>query len=96
MGYIKAKNVLPEEIIKLIQEYVDGECIYIPRKQGEEMSWGEKKGTRHSLKSRNAEIFQKYISGMSINELAEQFFLSEKSISRIIREEKKCVAQYAS
>lgn len=96
MGYIKAKNVLPEEIIKLIQDYVDGECIYIPRKEGQEMSWGEKKGTRDSLKGRNEEILEKHITGISINELAEQYFLSEKSISRIIREEKKCVGKYAS
>lgn len=32
MGYIKAEEVLPEEIIRLVQHYVDGENIYIPRK----------------------------------------------------------------
>ena len=32
MGYIKAETVLPVEIIELIQEYVDGKNIYIPRK----------------------------------------------------------------
>ena len=50
MGYVKAENVLPEEVLKLIQKYVDGEYLYIPRKKGNEMSWGEKNGTRKNLK----------------------------------------------
>lgn len=32
MSYKKAIHILPEELLELIQEYVDGECIYIPRK----------------------------------------------------------------
>ncbi len=28
MGYIRAEEILPIEIIKLIQQYVDGENIY--------------------------------------------------------------------
>ncbi|MGH4123394.1 MAG: CD3324 family protein [Clostridium sp.] len=88
MGYIKAQNVLPEEIIKLIQEYVDGECLYIPRKNGNEKSWGEKNGTRNSLRKRNNEIFCKYTQGVTIIELASRYYLSEKSIGRIIGKEK--------
>ena len=33
MGYIRAEEILPAEIIELIQKYVDGANIYIPRKQ---------------------------------------------------------------
>lgn len=91
MGYIKAQNVLPEEVIKLIQEYIDGECLYIPRKIGNEKSWGEKTGTRSSLKKRNWEIFFKYIEGVTVMELARQYYLTEKSIRRIIcRENALC------
>ncbi len=32
MKYIKATDVLPVEILEIIQEYIDGEYIYIPRK----------------------------------------------------------------
>lgn len=32
MGYKRAEEILPMEIIELIQQYVDGENIYIPRK----------------------------------------------------------------
>lgn len=33
MSYKKANNLLPAELIALIQNYVDGETIYIPRRQ---------------------------------------------------------------
>jgi len=88
MAYIKAQNVLPEEIINLIQKYVDGECLYIPRKIGNERSWGEKNGTRKSLKLRDAEIFIKYTTGATISELTTMYYLSDKSIRRIINKEK--------
>ncbi len=29
MSYIKAENVLPQELIETIQQYVDGKLIYI-------------------------------------------------------------------
>ncbi len=88
MAYLKAQNVLPEEIINLIQEYVDGECLYIPRKSGEEKSWGEKNGTRKALKHRDTEIFNNYVNGVTIIELTKMYYLSDKSIRRIINKEK--------
>lgn len=88
MKYMKAQNVLPEELVKMIQEYISGDYLYIPRKDGEHKAWGEKSGTKNLLKSRNQEIYQKYLSGLKAEELAEEFFLSEQSIRRIIRQEK--------
>lgn len=88
MGYVKAQSVLPEEIIELIQQYIDGEYVYIPRKNGNEKSWGEKNGTRSSLNERNAEILKKYVEGTPVIELSQQYYLSEKSIRRIIRQER--------
>lgn len=88
MNYIKAQNVLPEEIIELIQKYVDGEFIYIPRKDGRQKAWGEKSGTRESLRTRNNQIYEKYKDGASVEELSKTCFLSEQSIRRIIKQEK--------
>lgn len=90
MGYINAQNILPKAILKLIHEYVDGEYLYIPRITGTEKSWGEKNGTRTSLTERDKDIYNKYTSGQTYPELALQYYLSEKSIQRIVYKEKRC------
>lgn len=89
MKYVKAQDVLPEEIIEILQKYVDGKYLYIPRKDKNQKAWGENSGIRESLNARNTEIFKKYKDGISINTLAKEYFLSEKSIRRIISDKKK-------
>lgn len=42
MKYEKAQNILPEEILELIQEYTDGSYLYIPRKSENKKSLGRK------------------------------------------------------
>ena len=84
MGYIRADRVLPDEIIKLIQQYVDGENIYIPRKEGNRTQWGCNTNTRQELKRRNESIVEDFRNGVRISELSEKYFLSEKSIQRIV------------
>ncbi len=88
MKHVKAQDVLPEEIVKIIQKYVDGEYLYIPRKNENHKAWGEKSGIKSSLKLRNREIYKKYINGATIDELTQKYYLSEKSIRRIIGQEK--------
>jgi hypothetical protein len=88
MKYLKAENVLPEEVIELIQRYIDGEFVYIPRKIGKKRAWGEKSGARKDLKERNSRIYKKYMDGATIEELSRDCFLSEQSIRRIISQEK--------
>lgn len=88
MSYVKAQDVLPEEIIKLVQEYVDGEYLYVPRKNENKKSWGEKNGSKSTFKKRNVEIYNKYIKGVTIIELTRTYYLSERSIKRIISNQK--------
>ena len=89
MRYVKAQDVLPKDLLKLIQEYVDGEYLYVPRKNGNQKSWGEKSGIKHTLHLRNQDIYQRYINGITIPILAQEYYLSEKSIRRIINEQKR-------
>ncbi len=89
MGYKKAEEVLPQELIELIQKYVDGENIYIPRKKNRREKWGNKTKIREELRKRNDLIFKDFQQGYRIEELALKYFLSEKSIQRIIHEMKK-------
>lgn len=88
MKYEKAQNILPYGIIELIQNYMDGGYIYIPRKNENKKSWGENTETKRYLKARDKEIFNKYSSGVSVNTLSEQYFLTESSIRRIIRNQR--------
>lgn len=88
MSYIKAEEVLPIEIIELIQQYVDGTNIYIPKKQDSRQEWGTKTSYKYELQKRNQSIYKDYLSGITIYELAKNYYLSEKSIQRIIRKEK--------
>ncbi len=89
MKYEKAQNILPKDVIKLIQKYIDGSYLYIPRKHDNRKAWGENSGVKDSLKERNKEIFDRYNQGMSVKELANQYYLTEHSIRRIIRQEKE-------
>lgn len=93
MKYLKAHDVLPEEIIKILQEYVDGEYLYIPRKNENHKAWGEKSGIKNHLKVRNNEIYKKHINGVTIDELTQEYYLSEKSIRRIIGQQKLIFSQ---
>ncbi|QBD86262.1 hypothetical protein EW636_00665 [Clostridium tetani] len=88
MKYAKAQDVLPEEIVKIIQEYVDGKYLYVPRKHGNHKAWGEDSGIKNNLKARNNEIYKKYINGTSVDVLTQEYYLSEKSIRRIISDQK--------
>lgn len=85
MKYKKAQNVLPKDILEIVQEYIDGEYLYIPRKSDNKKSWGETSGTKLEMKKRNIEILNKYKEGISIKELSKRYYLSESSIRRIIR-----------
>ena len=142
MNYISAKDVLPMEIIKQIQCYVDGQIIYIPKSEPRAClknhsrhlhaplcvifapnsvniaryvsfirhksptncdahltesifeTRSRKKGrkvdtlAKRELSIRNTNIYMEYISGLSIKQLSQKYFLVEKSIQRIVRQEK--------
>lgn len=86
MSYVNADEVLPESLVNEIQKYVDGQVIYIPRKNENSLSWGEKNGTRDKMAKRNQTIVSRFYSGETVSRLSEEYFLSEKRIQGIIRE----------
>lgn len=88
MGFKKANKLLPAELVELIQQYVDGESIYIPKKEGNKKPWGSDTTTRRELDLRNATIYADYLSGIASSTLAGKYYLSIKSIQRIIFQEK--------
>ena len=86
MSYVNADEVLPEDLIREIQKYVDGKVLYIPRRSEKAIGWGEKNDAKNRLAKRNKEIVSRFNSGETIAELGKMFFLSEKRIQGIIRE----------
>jgi len=89
MRYRKADQILPRELLEKVQEYVDGTMLYIPKTEEHRKNWGEGTTTRNELRIRNARIYSDYLAGESMKDLSSKYFLSLKSIQRIIGQEKK-------
>lgn len=89
MGYKNAICVLPSDLLIAIQQHIDGEYIYIPRKADNKKQWGELKNSRHQLDKRNRAIFEEYLCGTAVEELAERYYLSTKTIYKILSAMKK-------
>lgn len=89
MNYVKAKNILPSGLLEEIQEYAAGIYLYIPQKNEDKKKWGESKDSRNWYENRNRRIYEHYKDGFSVREISRNFFLSEKSIYRIILQVKK-------
>ena len=84
MCYKNGKDVLPSELLKELQKYIQGEIIYIPKEGNVRKAWGELNGTRKLLHQRNMEIYNLYKAGATIITLTESYNLSEDSIRKII------------
>lgn len=83
MRYDNASDILPAELLKEIQKYAAGKLLYIPSGE-EKRAWGETSGYREQLQKRNRMIRNKYAHGITVSELADEYFLSLDSIKKII------------
>ena len=89
MRYVRAQDVFPADLLRQIQTYVDGEYVYIPRRDGEKRPWGESTKSKEEIRLRNRAIYEDYRNGAEIELLAKSYFLSDKSIRRIIRQQRE-------
>jgi Mor family transcriptional regulator len=85
MSYRNGRELLPPQLLREIQEYIQGEIIYIPCKESERAAWGAVNGTRAKFEERNREITRLYHHGITVRELAEKYFLSEDSIRKVLQ-----------
>lgn len=85
MNYKNGEVILPSDLLERLQEYVEGEIIYVPRRDKQRVGWGENCGTKKLMMKRNHEIYDLYSKGQKISEIALEYFLSEDSIRKIIR-----------
>ncbi len=84
MEYKNAKNLLPEWLLSKVQDYVQGELVYIPKPQKGRSRWGAANGTREKYRERNQEIVDFYRKGVTIRELSQKYNLSDDSIRKIV------------
>jgi len=84
MSYKKADKVLPKDLLDEIQKYVQGEYLYIPSPSDKKKGWGVKSGAREELVQRNNEIREKFLEGLTIEELSDLYYLSMNTIKKIV------------
>ncbi len=86
MSYKRADDILPENILEILQTYVSGETIYVPKKKECRKRWGSDTGVNERLRIRNEQLLDQHQKGASTKELALRYYLTEKSIQRILRD----------
>ncbi|MCI8777482.1 MAG: hypothetical protein HFK00_08875 [Oscillospiraceae bacterium] len=84
MKYINANEILPVRLVEELQKYMQAGYIYIPAKAEQHKSWGELSGYRKELENRNKKIISEYKQGVSMEELADYYYLSVYAIRKII------------
>ncbi|HYE09266.1 MAG TPA: CD3324 family protein [Patescibacteria group bacterium] len=89
MDYKNGKVILPTELLEQLQEYVQGNLIYIPKKEENRTGWGENSGAKTVIANRNHEICEAHRNGVKTAELAAIFCLSEDSIRKILHTARK-------
>jgi Mor family transcriptional regulator len=84
LNYKNAKDIFPPELLREVQNYVQGERIYIPQLDNVRLTWGAKSGYHEEITFRNTEIIKRYKEGLKIEDLSEIFCLSYESIRKIV------------
>lgn len=83
MAYRNGRDALPPDLLRMVQKYAAGDCLYIPcgaiapapRRQDP------------ALAERNRSIRDAYRNGKTVKELSHQYFLSTQSIYKILHQE---------
>ena len=89
MKYINGNDVFPPDLLDLIQDYTQGKYVYIPKRDENKEKWGTKTSYRKELEMRNSHIYTKYLTGLTVEQLVNNYCLSAKSIRRILLEKRK-------
>lgn len=87
MKYKNAVTVLPTKLIEEIQKYIQGEFLYIPKK--DKQTHRAVTEYKIELEKRNNRIYKMHLEGMSNEHLARNFNLAQSSIRRILIEQRK-------
>ena len=83
MKYKNAQDILPDKLLRELQQYISGGVLYVTSADTKK-SWGEVSGARTFYKQRNEEIREKYREGCTAEELALNYGLSVEAIHKIV------------
>lgn len=83
MKYVNAAEILPDQLLKELQTYIDGEVLYIP-KASDKKEWGIANGSRLFYQKWNEEIKRLYKAGYSLDILVERYHLAYSTIRKIV------------
>jgi Mor family transcriptional regulator len=84
MKYRNASEILPDELLKELQKYANGEVIYVPSGKSRK-KWGAETGARYFYEQRNEEIRHKYFTEkLPLNALCDEYNLSDETIRKIL------------
>ncbi|MYL61820.1 hypothetical protein GLW07_00485 [Bacillus hwajinpoensis] len=84
MSYVKANTILPKELLIELQKYVQGKTIYIPKEKSSHQEWGSCSGERKRIDQRNMFIKERFNANSTIEQLANDYFLSTETIKGIV------------
>ena len=82
--YVNAETRVPKRLLQELQQYVQGDWIYVPAAKGNRRAWGERSGSRQALKCRNDNIRRQFAKGNSIEELSAEYGLAYDTIKKIV------------
>lgn len=88
MNYKNAADILPPGLLREVQCYIQGEILYIPRSDSKQ-EWGAVSGSKKFYLERNYHIRELFQNGISVEELAVKFGVSNSTIKKIVYHKKK-------
>lgn len=91
LKYENGKDIFPEQLLKQIQKYTSGRLIYIPARDNKRW-WGETSGYKQYLFERNRDIRQKFNKGANIEQLSDEYDLSDESIKKLFIRKRRYVS----
>lgn len=83
MKYINAAEILPEKLLRELQEYIDGDVLYVPKATAKK-GWGSVSGSREFYQKRNKEMQFLFKNGYSIDALSKRYGLAYGTVKKII------------
>lgn len=87
MKYKNAKDVLPKELLREVKKYAAGSLLYIPSEEAEHLDSQMKRSLtdfKQNLMVRNQRIYNEYLAGKSITELADEYYLSLDTVKKMV------------